>query len=500
MTRLPFAVATYVGWILLSGPHAFSQSDSRPQSPPGPFKAWTAQPSGVSLRKALATERAAESPAKSLPQIAEGNAAQFTWRELVSVGKESLQIAELQGGETRVLVIGPLDGTVTEPLRLLETLLEQLQSKGTKSPPSIAIINDPNPTGRAHRTLANEQGVLLDTNFPAKNWRRLGTDPRVTSGPVAASEPEVRAIADYIRENRPSVIYLLALDSRRVIVEYTKNAAQEANRLAAELRAPLSQHQGSIRPGSLAEFAGTDLGIPVITLRLPREGRFDARRSPVLQGLLQAISNYGGLAIEPPPAKKQDEQDLDPFARRELLRKATSHSTRKSGQRESEQPTYPMTSPDADQEQPPIRSDSATTGTAPHTIGVSAAKVHGQAIDASQQNTSDAADMAAQHVEDIGSTTSTKSKTPKRMVPVVRGGSAAGYRPVEMPASASPVEKPKAGKVEMLPSVDDGQEVTPATSPSPAPSPERVVNDKGPIRDGLARTGKITLLRGRSSD
>jgi len=120
-----------------------------------------------------------------------------------SAGGRPLRVVGLgnRSSDRSVLVVGCIHGDECAGTAVTRHLL-----RGAPSAASMLwIVPNLNPDGRALRTRLNGRGVDLNRNFPSQ-WRpfqRRG-DPQY-SGPKPLSEPESRAIARFIRQQRPDV-------------------------------------------------------------------------------------------------------------------------------------------------------------------------------------------------------------------------------------------------------------------------------------------------------
>lgn len=125
--------------------------------------------------------------------------------------------------------------------------------------------------GRAQRQ--NGRGVDLNRNFPSKDWdalalnyweKRTQKNPRRYPGPHANSEAETQWFVDTIREFQPDVI--IAVHAPYGLVDY------DGPQTAPQQLGSLKLWRLGTYPGSLGNYAGVDLGIPVVTIELASAG------------------------------------------------------------------------------------------------------------------------------------------------------------------------------------------------------------------------------------
>ncbi|GAB3664744.1 hypothetical protein GCM10027596_29660 [Nocardioides korecus] len=100
------------------------------------------------------------------------------------------------------------------------------------------VVPTMNPDGAARHTRKNARGVDLNRNWPTDGWRTADRSRRSSAyrGPSPASEPEVRAVAAFLRSVRPDLI--ASLHQPFGSVDTSGKARAYAVRLARELGLP----------------------------------------------------------------------------------------------------------------------------------------------------------------------------------------------------------------------------------------------------------------------
>jgi len=125
----------------------------------------------------------------------------------------------------------------------------------------IVVVAVANPDGMAANTRENIRGIDLNRNFEAGN--RVNNN---THGLGALSEPESRAIRAVIQEFSPDRI--ISLHQPLKCIDYDGPAKALAARMASSCKLPVKKL--GARPGSLGSYTGEELGIPTVTVELPR--------------------------------------------------------------------------------------------------------------------------------------------------------------------------------------------------------------------------------------
>jgi protein MpaA len=168
----------------------------------------------------------------------------------------------------------------------MNVIRDHLDKKRTLSP-ELTVVVQPltNPDGffRSPPTRPNANGVDINRNFPTPEWeaeaqeawkKRDRSDPRKFPGKIAGSEPETVAIIDFVKARKPQKIMqihtplsFLELDTRGDADKKRRAQFLAINMLKNAKN--LDYKAFGVWPGSMGNWAGRHLGIPVYTLELP---------------------------------------------------------------------------------------------------------------------------------------------------------------------------------------------------------------------------------------
>ena len=119
----------------------------------------------------------------------------------------------------------------------------------------------------------NENGVDSNRNFPSQDWNELAlaywqektdSNSRRYPGPSAGSEPEVDWLVQQIKDFQPDVI--ISVHAPYHLVDY--DGPPEAPQKLGDLHLK----KLGVYSGSLGNYAGVDLDMPVVTIELPYAG------------------------------------------------------------------------------------------------------------------------------------------------------------------------------------------------------------------------------------
>jgi len=181
----------------------------------------------------------------------------------------------------KVLLMGGIHGDEYSAISILFKWMDKLNKhhSGLFHWKVIPLLN---PDGLLHFKRAQRQnanGVDLNRNFPSADWERLALDywsrktkknPRRYPGPYAVSEIETRWFVDTIQTFKPDVI--IAVHAPHRLVDY------DGPRYGPKKLGRLHLRQLGTYPGSLGNYAGVDLGIPIVTIELPSAGIMPSKK------------------------------------------------------------------------------------------------------------------------------------------------------------------------------------------------------------------------------
>ena len=169
--------------------------------------------------------------------------------------------------ERPILLMGGIHGDEPEGVRLASETLEWLKSntRDAKTLCPWIVIPCLNVDGFQSRTRVNGRGVDLNRNYPSKDWSAEARADRYFPGAAPASEPEIQGVVDLIKAVTPRLI-IHCHSWKPCIVGAGKKGWKDTLRLAESSGYEAMEDIGYPTPGSLSQYATTDLGIPVICI------------------------------------------------------------------------------------------------------------------------------------------------------------------------------------------------------------------------------------------
>ena len=159
-------------------------------------------PAGMHARTRVAAALLVAIAAGAIAGLAQGGSGRLpVLRELIGRSVRGRPIYAYQLGPPdgrRVLVVGATHGDEPAGMAIVTALRRMLPPIGIE----LWLVPTINPDGVAAHTTANAHGVNLNRNFPYA-WRHLGGIGRYNSGPRPLSEPESRAVHQFLLRVQP---------------------------------------------------------------------------------------------------------------------------------------------------------------------------------------------------------------------------------------------------------------------------------------------------------
>jgi murein peptide amidase A len=143
----------------------------------------------------------------------------------------------------RILVIGEVHGNEPAGRRIVAALRQTTPAPDTQ----LLLVEDLNPDGFARHTRTNARGVDLNRNSP-QHW--------AGAGPRPWSEPETRALRDFVLRERPTLT--IYYHQPFALVDLPEGGRPDAARAYAGLTG-LPLRRLSRRPGSLSRWQNVSL-------------------------------------------------------------------------------------------------------------------------------------------------------------------------------------------------------------------------------------------------
>lgn len=204
----------------------------------------------------------------------------FQFGESLSSNNRPLLFKEYGPTETRkplgrVILMGGIHGDEYSSVSLIFRWLEKLDQyhSGLFHWQVVPLLNPDGLLQKPRATRQNGNGVDLNRNFPTFDWNSLAENywikrtyrnPRRYPGPMAASEPETQWFMRRINEFKPDAI--VAVHAPHHLLDFDGPQTPPSKLGKLKLR------RLGTYPGSLGNYGGSTLNIPVVTVELASAG------------------------------------------------------------------------------------------------------------------------------------------------------------------------------------------------------------------------------------
>ena len=174
---------------------------------------------------------------------------------------------------SRILIMGGIHGDEYSSISIMFKWMDILSQQGSSFHWRFLPVANPDGLLDGQAVRQNANGVDLNRNFPSADWHasatsywknHTGSNPRRFPGVAPASEPEVQWVVEQIMEFDPQVIVSVHAPYDLLDFDGPAEAPQRIGQLYL--------NQLGVYPGSLGNYGGVDLNIPVVTLELPSAG------------------------------------------------------------------------------------------------------------------------------------------------------------------------------------------------------------------------------------
>jgi protein MpaA len=250
---------------------------------------------GLALLSSMASASESEIPVASMESICQrisDKLASVGYRECTSLNMQHSRHRSVDGTpllikeypplgqrqpQARILLIGGTHGDELASISIVFKWMHTLEKhhSGLFHWRINPLMNPDGALRKKHRR-TNANGVDLNRNFASPNgarnaaldyWRdKTKGNERRYPGPYPLSEPETIWLYQEIRDFKPDVV--IAVHAPYSLVDYDAPDRNNAPRQIGHLYKNLM----GTYPGSLGNYAGIHLGVPVVTLELPHAG------------------------------------------------------------------------------------------------------------------------------------------------------------------------------------------------------------------------------------
>lgn len=167
-----------------------------------------------------------------------------------------------------MVLIGGVHGDEPEGALVVEDFIEHAKVDSQKFKCNVIVIPSLNPDGLAKNERTNDNGVDLNRNFPASDWSKDHKAPRYYPGPTPASEPEVKALVQILKESKPFLVVHCHTYIPQIC--YTGEKSKKwAEILIKDFGYPMTDDIGYPTPGSLGQYCFHDLKSACVCIELP---------------------------------------------------------------------------------------------------------------------------------------------------------------------------------------------------------------------------------------
>ncbi len=169
--------------------------------------------------------------------------------------------------ENKVLILGGVHGDEIEGVIGAHGLLDQF-SKSFPYSLELTIVPCFNLDGVLRQQRKNLNEVDLNRNLPSKDWTAEVATERYHPGAAACSEPENKALVQWLEVNKPK--FILSLHSWKPMLNINGACREEAEVISGRTGYVIEESIGYPTPGCLGTFTGLEQDMPTLTYEFER--------------------------------------------------------------------------------------------------------------------------------------------------------------------------------------------------------------------------------------
>ena len=192
----------------------------------------------------------------------------FEWMPVGgSAGGRDIEGITIGQGGYRVLVIGSIAGNDPKGIQLTEDLARHIHDNSILlGGIEATVIRTGNPDGETLLTKANANGEVVNRQFPTKDGVPI---------PVAAQEPEVKAILGLLNRHQPQRVIHIRTYGENGIVAASSGAKRVAKDISEWLDLEYIALPGKSREGTLERYLSEKQNCDIITIAIPSATKAD---------------------------------------------------------------------------------------------------------------------------------------------------------------------------------------------------------------------------------
>lgn len=172
-----------------------------------------------------------------------------------------------------VLILGGVHGNEPEGVVAATGLLQQFQESFTYKL-RLTVVPMLNADGVLKGSRKNARGVDLNRNLPTRDWTANVKEEKYFPGPEPLSEPENKALVQFITKEKPAMIISLHSFANFMLLDNNSLCKPECELLHRLTGYPIKDDIGYPTPGSLGTYCAFERGIPTLTYELFRGMEF----------------------------------------------------------------------------------------------------------------------------------------------------------------------------------------------------------------------------------